>query len=264
MALRPDGVALVRLAKGWRPVVTHKQTVLCDGAQGTEKWSGAIGCLTEALSQEPWRGADVTVVLSSHFVRYALIPGSMEFKGKREEQAYGKYLLSKLEDGGSERWELRIGTAKPGRGRVVAAVEKGLLGALGEVVKKTGCRLASVRPYLMTAFNPRRKLVGKEPSWFVALEEDCCVLGRWGEGQWLDVKNRRLSGEVEEELPRLLAQERLMAADEALPDKVVVFSPGRPGMKPRFPLPWQVTVLSPAPLPGFTPHADGAVAWAME
>lgn len=264
MALRPDGLALVRLAKGWRPAVTHKQTVFCDGAQGAEKWSGAIGCLAEVLSQEPWRGTDVTVVLSSHFVHYALIPGSLEFKSKREELTYGKYLLSKLEDGGPEHWELRIGAAKPGRGRVVSAVEKGLLGALDEEVKKAGCRLSSVCPYLMTAFNPRRKLAGKEPSWFVALEEDCCVLGRWGEGQWLDVKNRRLSGDVEDELPRLLAQERLMAADMSLPDKVLVFSPHRPGLKPRLPQSWQVTVLSTAPLPGFSPHADGGVAWAME
>lgn len=264
IALRPDGVALLRVAKGLRPQVTHKELAPCDGAQGREKWRGAVTSLGDALGRAPWRGANVTVVLSSHFVRYAFIPGNVELKGKREETAYVRHLLSKLGDGGADGGLIRVGTAMPGRGRVACSVERSLAEELGAAVRRGGGRLSSVQPYLMTAFNSRRMLSEQEPAWFVALEDDCCVLTRWADGQWQDVKTRRLAGMVEDELPRLIAQERLIAVDEVLPERVIVFSPGKPGLKPRFPHPWQVTVLSPAPLPGFSPHGDCAVAWAME
>lgn len=264
VALRPDGLALVRIKKGLRPGVLHKAALSCaSSVEGQPKWQGAVDKLASVLQEDAWRGANVTAVLSTHFVRYFLIPGNLDMKDKAEEKAFAAHLLARTGED-AERWDIRVSLEMPGKGRVACAVEKALLAALEEVARISGGKLVSVAPYLMSAFNSRRGPMAREDAWFIALERDFCIMGRWADGQWRDIKSHRLSGPPEDELPRLLGRESLLSVDDDLPEKVVVFSPENPGLSFRLPPPWRVVVQHPAPISNFSPSDDRAAALAME
>jgi hypothetical protein len=64
-----------RLLIGLAPaeVTVGKDSVACDPAFGAEPWQGAISALKSLEFKRP---CNVTVVLSNHFVRYAIVPWS--------------------------------------------------------------------------------------------------------------------------------------------------------------------------------------------
>ncbi len=85
--LRPHQVVLARMVReftgrGWQARVLEKKVVSCGRAAGQEAtWSGAIAVLESALPELAERHASAKVILSNHFVRYALIPQSDALEG---------------------------------------------------------------------------------------------------------------------------------------------------------------------------------------
>jgi len=97
--LTPDHVLLVRIGRsiGWnglRRRVLEKETIPCASgdAQGNETpWAGALQVLETALAKQTGRKAFATVILSNHFMRYALLPWSDVPADEAEELAYARH-----------------------------------------------------------------------------------------------------------------------------------------------------------------------------
>jgi hypothetical protein len=89
---------LVRLAPA--ELTVGEKRYPCDPAYGTEPWHGAL----EALKGVTWPRARVTVVLSNHFVRYALVPWSAALATPAEEQAYLRHHFAKIPGAASRAW----------------------------------------------------------------------------------------------------------------------------------------------------------------
>ena len=73
VSLAPSSVALVRVAGRLRPRIIAKQVLDCDPAFGAEPWQGAVAALAAAAERLRAERVDATVVLSNHFVRYAIV-----------------------------------------------------------------------------------------------------------------------------------------------------------------------------------------------
>src|SRR5512143_3410684 len=73
IALCPDRVVMLYIQRGLRPRLGAKLEMPCEGEHG---WECTLAALAGVAANPEWQNADVTVVLSNHFVRYQLVPWS--------------------------------------------------------------------------------------------------------------------------------------------------------------------------------------------
>lgn len=236
-----DRVVLVRTGRGWR---TRLETVAEAPCAGTQR-QAALDALGEVLAVAGGRGGDLTVVLSSHFVRYLLVPWRAEVGSPSELAEFAAICCD--ETFGSEPAGRTVITAREraGSARVAAAVDNVLLEGLRSVVAAGALRLVSVQPYLMAAFDGlRRGLPARDFLFLLAEPARSCVLVASG-GRWRSVRSVA-HGSRGPTLAELVEREAQLTglADEGMPP-VFVHAPGQDalqmpechGVTPRC-LPW--------------------------
>lgn len=199
IGLAPHEVSLV-LERGLLKKAKVKDDVVpCDGGFGARPWDGALAVLAACdAAQLP-----AAVVLSNHFVRYAVVPWSDALDGEAEEEAYVRHHFAKVHGERAGAWALRW--TGHGESRLASAIDRALLEALKQALP----RLVSVQPYLMAAVNQCRTSIPKSGAWLTLVEADraCIALhagGRWrsvqnAKGAWLDLLDRerhRVHGEA--------------------------------------------------------------------
>ena len=186
----------------------------CDPAFGSEPWHGAI----EALKGIAWPRSRVTVVLSNHFVRYALVPWSDAIASAAEEQAYLRHHFAKIHGERAKGWLLRASEAPKGAPRLASAVDSALVEAIRASFPKGGrAKLVSVQPALMYIFNRARPAVPNPGAWLVVAEPERACVALHAKGAFRAVQNAK------GEWRTLLDRERFRVPMEgALPDLVLL------------------------------------------
>jgi hypothetical protein len=170
-----------------------------------EPWRGAL----ERLKGRSWpKRAEVSVILSNHFVRYAVVP-SDSAASEDEELALARFHFAKIHGERAKGWEVRVCDG------LACAIDAGLLAELRAVVPK----LVSVQPGLMAAYNGARKRIPREGAWLVLAEAERVCVARLGSERWASVHNAR-----EADWEQALERERSRASGEALPSRVLVLS----------------------------------------
>jgi hypothetical protein len=198
----------------------------CDPGLGREPWQGAV----QALKGQSLRAGNVTVVLSNHFVRYALVPWSDALAGPAEEEAYLRHHFARIHGERAKSWLLRSSDDAPGAPRLCSAIDRDLLEELRACFPKRGkARLVSVQPQLMAVFNRSRGAIPRSGAWLMLVEADRACAALHAKGRWQSVQNAR------GEWLALLERERHRAAG-AVPDLVLLhadpaFPADAPGWK---------------------------------
>lgn len=187
IGLSPGEVSAARWRGFLRQQVVNRSRVACDPAFGAEPWQGAVAALDVLPVQGPCK---VTVVLSNHFVRYAVVPWSDALGTPAEEEAYVRHHFVKIHGERAKTWLLRSSESAAGAPRLASAVDAGLIEALGKRFPKGGkARLASVQPQLMSKFNEWRGLVPAQGAWLVLAEPDRACVALHAGGRWRAVQN---------------------------------------------------------------------------
>ena len=175
-----------------------------------QPWQGALEELGRRLAALRGR-ADVTVVLSNHFVRYAVLPDRGGAASADEELALARFHLAKIHGDRAKVWEVRVSDG------LACAIDAALLEALKACFKAAGkARLVSVQPYLMAAYNRARNRIPREGAWLVLAESGRTCLARLAARGWAWVHNSR-----ETDAEALLERERNRASGEPLPSTVL-------------------------------------------
>ena len=206
----PGALACVRLRGRLRPRIAGKTLFPCGAASAGRPWEGALG----ALQQLDLGAAAVSIVLSNHFVRYALVPWSDALRGAAEEEAYVRHHFARVHGERAKSWALRCSgsTSTP---RLACAVDDALIASLrASVAKQAKARLVSVQPYLMAAFNRWRGELPAAGAWLLQVEAGRACLALHARGTWQSVQNARGSA------AELLERERHRVAGE-IPDLVL-------------------------------------------
>jgi hypothetical protein len=177
----------VRLAPA--EVLAGGSSIACDPAFGTEPWQGAIATLKNMEWTKPCR---VTVVLSNHFVRYAVIPWSDGLATPVEEEAYLRHHFGKIHGERAKGWSLRASEAPRGAQRLASAIDTALVEALkGAFPKNAKAKLVSVQPELMETANRWRQAIPAAGAWLVLAEpERACIALHASQG-WRSVQNAK-------------------------------------------------------------------------
>lgn len=178
---------LVRLAPA--EIAVGASRYPCDPAYGSEPWHGAL----EALKGIKFARARVTVVLSNHFVRYALVPWSSALATRAEEEAYLRHHFAKIHGERAKAWLFRASEGPRGEPRVASAVDAELMAAIRGLFPKDGAaRLVSVQPALMHVFNGARSAVPDlGGAWLVIAEADRACVALHADGAFRTVQNAK-------------------------------------------------------------------------
>lgn len=178
--MAPREVRVVRRRGALRSAVVEARVQPCDPAFGPQPWDGAIAALKDC---DPALRA--TVILSNHFVRYAVVPWSDALDSEVEEEAYVRHHFAKIHGERAAGWAMRW--TDSGDMRLASAIDKALLDALKQALP----RLASVQPYLMSAVNRCRKAIPKSGAWLALVEDERACIALHAEGRWRSVQNAR-------------------------------------------------------------------------
>lgn len=220
--LAPTEVSWVRLAGGFNRRVRAKRVISVDAAYGTESWQGAVAALREEAPA--WRNESlaVTVVLSNHFLRYAVIPASDGVSGMEEARALARFHFSKIHGDRARGWDVRLGDIRASRPQLASAADEALVPALHACFEDGRPRLASVRPYLMSAFNRWRHEIPAGGAWLLLLERERACLALIAKGNWVMVQNLKGSYPHPEAWSELRERERWRVDVDPVPETVFV------------------------------------------
>jgi hypothetical protein len=257
IALLPHQVAMVRFARGLSTRVIDRKSMPCGEAAGQANWAAAVEALREMLAHPNVDKGDATLVLSSHFTRYLVVPWSAQLISPAEELELARARFVQVYGQPALDWSIAMSRAPAGAGRLCAAVDQALLGEMSSAVAACALRLRSVQPALMALFNEWRRRIGDD-AWLVIAERGRLVIAWIHAGEWRSVRTRPLDGTAIP-LAQLLEQERLLLS---APDGQKVFL-AILGEAPVHTDGVEVEELAPAPaVAGFDAH-EGAIALAM-
>ena len=222
IGLCPDRLIFARYGRGLRPRLIAKGALSFDAGTAEEPWRAAVAALPKALEAHAQRAADATIVLSNHFVRYALLGANDRLSSREEWLEYASHHFEKTYGARARDWDIQIAESGAAHPRLASAIDKALLAATAAAFENGRVRLLSIQPYLMIAFNRALPSMGHSSFWFVAEEPGRLLLGLVRDGLWRSVRARQTSACWCEELPRMLEREgALLASAEPCRDVLV-------------------------------------------
>lgn len=176
IGLAPSGVSL------------GEEVLPCDPASGAG-WQAAVA----ALRTLPMPGrCNVTVVLSNHFVRYALVPWSGALSTAEEEDAYVRHHFARIHGERANAWALRWTLSPRGVPRLATAVDNALVAALRDTFPVGGkARLVSVQPHLIAAYHRCRDAIPATGAWLAVAERDRACVALHAQRRFRAVENAR-------------------------------------------------------------------------
>jgi hypothetical protein len=223
VGLCPERLVLAGYRRGLRPRLARKEIVALPPPAGADAapWRGAVEALRGALAAGAPRPIEVSVILSNHFVHYAVLPWSKALESAEDWRALARHRFAAAHGPAAADWELRLSHGAPRGARVACAVSAELLAALAEAVAAAGARLAAVQPHLMAAFNRVRRRLGAS-CWLAVEEPGRLVLALISDGEWRAIRSRRVEGDWRAQESELLEREAaLLALPEPRPPLVV-------------------------------------------
>ncbi len=223
VSLAPGEVSWLRLAGLFRPKLIGKGIVAVEPGYGSRPWDGAIAALRAETARWSRDRLAVRVVLSNHFVRYALVPPSSDVSGHDEEVALARFHFSKIHGDSSRHWDVRLSPGRAGTPRLACATDGALLDALRQSFPADKRpQLASVQPLLMAVYNANGRAIPGAGAWIVTAEPDRACVALLKGGAWHAVQN--VKGQYADAAAwiALVERERWRVTLDAVPDTLLV------------------------------------------
>lgn len=207
VSLAPDQLHAVRLAGGWHPRQLDQQAFSL--APCTPAWIAGQEALELLLDDPAWGGRDLTLILSSHYVHYAVLPQG-EHLALAEQTDLARLIFRNLYGEMARDWALRV--SPTGRRPTLAcAMPQSLLSAL-HAASEGRARLQSLQPGLMTLFNRVRQDIDSQSGTLALVESNRITLATIDAGRWQAITSRAWEGTA---LPELLAENEQLSGQPA-------------------------------------------------
>lgn len=196
LGLSPDHVsALVVRGLMWRRLVAERTLpAINKGHQASLPWEEEVAAIDTLLQEDGWRDQDISVVLSSHYVRHIVVPAESGLSEAALLKLAGVLFQDIFGDMARE-WELRVSPTRHGKTTVACGVPRSRLEALSAVCQAHG-RLRSIQPVLMAVFNHIRRGIGNGPVSLAVVENGRVTVGTLENGQWQYIDSRAGNGNL--------------------------------------------------------------------
>ena len=210
VSLSPERMSAVRLVGRWRPRRLDERSVSLPGT-GAPPWTPGLEALELLLDEPAWGGRELSVILASHFVHYALLPGGKQLAAV-EQADLGRLIFRNIFGELARDWVLRISPA--GKMPTLASgVPKSLLSDLQAACEGRAV-LNSIQPGLMTVFNRVRVQIDQHSGLLALVEAGRITLARIETGQWQSIVSRAWEADA---LPALLAEIQSLSGSAGQP-----------------------------------------------
>ena len=227
----PDRLLVAHRPRGLRAgSMTTTVVPVPASSEGAASWESAATKLEAILAATPqWRGAALRIILSNHFVRYALVPWNDHLGDEQEYQLFARHHFALTHGPAAKSWAIRLSLDKPGECHVASALDQALMDRLTLVAEASHLKLACVEPLLMAAFNRWRQDFREAAQWFVTVEDGmlCGVLV--GRDRWIALRRWRTQDDWVSELPLWLSREQLIGEESASVGAVYLLAPPHAG-----------------------------------
>lgn len=199
-------------------------------SDGNVSWEPATTKLDTLLANSPQRrGASLRIILSNHFVRYALVPWNDQLSSEQEHLLFARHHFALTHGPAAKNWATRISLDKPGEAHVASALDQALMDRLTQIAETHHLKLASVEPLLMAAFNRCRQDFREEAQWFVTVETGMLCGALLGRDRWIALRRWRTQNDWVSELPLWLSREQLINEHSASVGAVYLLAPPQAG-----------------------------------
>jgi hypothetical protein len=264
VVLYPDRLVLARVSGGMTRHLVHKEILPIQSAgPGDPLWLPAVEAVGVKAADGAFALADVTLVLSSRFVRYVVVPWSDTLASREEELAFARHCFVRVYGDEARTWACKLSSARQRKPRLACAVERPLMDALNQRLGGLGRRYRSLQPHLMASFNRIRSHVRDQSAWLVVAEPGLLCLALLQDGSWQTVRTIAVESDWVSALPALLEREELLVDTETECSTVLVYAPDGPP-EPQVPAGrWQIRILAPELLPGMVAGADSSFSIAL-
>jgi len=195
IALSPHRLEAVRRKRGLRPVVDYNFSESFKPSAGESIWKASVAALTRFIASTN-ASADVTIVLSNHFVRYLLVPWSDQISSPEEYRNFAAAAFEEIYGTRAAEWEVCVSDERAGSPRLATAVDKDLLTGIRQATQGSSLRLRSIQPYLMAAFNQTTPLKKSQNFIFMLVETDLVCFLMAENGQWQNVTATTIAGDT--------------------------------------------------------------------
>ena len=197
---------------GFKPqLLQHEVIKLSDVAHSPDDWHGVLGQLQTLLKDNKWQAPTATVTLSSHFMRYAVIPWNSEITTSEEQQSYLKHRFTMGYGDAVKSWNMRMDAPKYKKAALASAMPDGLQVALSDTLAQANSRLDALYPYLMQAANhvfETKNFTGD--CWLAVVENQRLGLSLIEDGEWQVVRNLPLEVDVAVQIETLIQRETML------------------------------------------------------
>ncbi|MPZ43697.1 MAG: hypothetical protein GEV05_09890 [Betaproteobacteria bacterium] len=178
-------IARQRFGLGNARIVAHRERAL-PRAQPARDGLACVAALEAELEESGWSGAALSVCISDHFVRYAVLAWRPGLRARADWEAYAAHELE-----ARYQWkrhnEIRIAHAPNGAARLAAAVDEELPQLLLDMAERRRLRMAALEPNACRVANRYRRKLGRRGHLLVAEP---------GRVTWLSVADDRWSGAI--------------------------------------------------------------------
>ncbi len=190
VGLAPERLTALRIGGLWRPKILDRNEQALQTANPSH-WDEVIAALEILLEQPNWAACNLTVILSSHFVQYLVIPKGEGLSAQKQNdlaQLIFRNVFGEL----SHEWELRTSPSTK-QATLASGVPVPLLVALRDACEGRGF-LRSVQPGLMPIINGLRAQIKNKSGTLALVEPGRISLAAIKGGQWESIVSR--AGEV--------------------------------------------------------------------
>lgn len=259
--LAPGRVNLAHTSHGLKPVkrpVVTEQVSLPDAGQVA--WEKSLQRLDEMLSGSA--GAGMTVTLSNHFVRYAVLLPQVEITTPEEVFAYADFRMHEIYGSRVDHWVISISHWNPLYGAISAAIPQEFMAKMEEICERHMIRLNGIEPYFTAVLDRWGKGLDRKKSYVAVIEPGRLCIGVLEDNIWQNIRNQRILNNAAAELWAALDQEAVLSGQKEIIERVFLFAPEHPPLVLPPDCGWQTVPLPTGniPVPGHYPKTFTAPA----
>lgn len=170
--------------------------------------------LQTILDNDRWHAGRVTIILSNHFVRYAVMPWNAEIKTSEEFEAYLKHHFLTIYGEAIASWNKCQSPAQYGQKTLASAVASELLQTINDIFSSSQVTLGSVQPYLMHIANQAHQVIKEQrlqkACWLAVIADSRLCLCLMVEDEWYWVKNVQEENDAIAQIELLIQREQLL------------------------------------------------------
>jgi hypothetical protein len=237
IALFPARVVAAKIESGWRTRLIDKRVVETaepipdspnpNPARSSPAWVATVAALEKSLAGFVAPGVAATVIVSSRFVRYSIVPWRDNVISVPEQAEFARHCFKSIYGEVAAAWKIRLSNGGFRRNALASAVDAEMLRAVEEVLVGGSIRIVSIQPNFMAACNRFRSELGGYRSGCIAvLEPGRVALGIFDEGGWRTLISRRIGTLKSDELVPVVAQELKSVDPTGLPEYLFIAALG--------------------------------------